>query len=716
MSRQLDLVEKIKAYDPYADEDALNRAYVFSMSAHREQKRASGDPYFSHPLEVANILSDLKLDDATIITALLHDTVEDTGTTLEEVRKLFGDEVATLVDGVTKLSRIQWASDKSKQAENFRKLLLAMSEDMRVLLIKLADRLHNMRTLRHIRSKDKRKRIALETMEIYAPLAERIGIHHFKEELLDLAFEELNGDIRESIMARLHFLRKESGGENAIQKILDELDDCLKEAGIHAETSGREKSPYSIWRKMRRYNISFEQLTDIMAFRIVVDTKEDCYKTLGAIHTSYSVIPGRFKDYISTPKPNNYQSIHTSVYGPNNQRVEIQIRTHEMHEIAENGLAAHWQYKQVISTDNQQYKWLRSLLDILENVNDPEEFMEHTKLEMFHDQVFCFTPAGDLIVLPQGATPIDFAYAIHSEVGNHCIGAKRNGLVIPLRTILKNGDQVEIMTSPSQTPSPTWERLVVTGKAQANIRKFVRSQQRDQYISLGKSILTKALKREELEASEKKLSEILEKFYVKTIGDLYALLGEGQRTASEVIRALFPHHLIRTESQKEFQENSLEFNKPKKQTDAISLKGLIPGMAIHYAGCCHPLPGDKIVGIVVTGRGVTIHTRDCETLEKFEDEPERWLDVAWDTNVPQNQNHIARVSMIIVNKSGAVANISTIISQQNSNIVNLKITSRSETFFEIIVDLEVKDADHLANVVGALRASSLVNSVERTKQ
>lgn len=713
MSRQIELVEKIKAYDPSANEAAINKAYEFAMHAHVDQKRASGDPYFSHPLQVANIVADLKLDDATIITALLHDTVEDTSATLDEVRKAFGEEVAILVDGVTKLSKIKWESDKSKQAENFRKLLLAMSEDMRVLLVKLADRLHNMRTLHHIKSKEKRKRIARETMEIYAPLAERIGIHHIKEELEDLAFEELNPEVRESIIARLHFLR-ESSGEDSIQSILDELNQILEDEGIQSDASGREKSPYSIWRKMRRYNISFEQLTDIMAFRIIVDTKEDCYRTLGVIHSNYSVIPDRFKDYISTPKPNNYQSIHTSVYGPANQRIEIQIRTQEMHEIAENGLAAHWQYKQVISTNNQQYRWLKGLLDILENATDPEEFLEHTKLEMFQDQVFCFTPAGDLIVLPQGATPIDFAYAIHSEVGNRCVGAKKNGRVIPLRTILKNGDQVEILTSPTQTPSPTWERFVVTGKAQANIRKFIRSQQRDQYISLGKSILQKAFKLENLSLSDKKLSQHLKAYEVESADDLYALVGEGRLTAREVLKGLYPNHKIEESA---YRETDLkEFTKSSKTERAVSLKGLIPGMAIHYAGCCHPLPGDKIVGIVVTGRGVTIHTNDCETLEKFDDEPERWLDVTWDSDAIKNQVYVARISVIILNKSGSLASLSTIISQQGANIINLKITNRSEAFFEITIDLEVRDADHLANVMGAMRASSLVNSVERTKQ
>lgn len=710
MSEHFDLINKVRKYDPTVDVDALERAYMFSKNAHSNQIRASGDPYFSHPLQVANILADMKLDDATIITALLHDTVEDTYATLDDIRQQFGTEIASLVDGVTKLSRIKWESDKSMQAENFRKLLLAMSEDMRVLLVKLADRLHNMRTLSHLTKMDKRKRIARETMEIYAPLAERIGVHHIKEELQDLAFAELNQEARDSLIARLHFLRENS--EQNIQDILKELSELFEHEGLKAKTIGREKRPYSIWEKMRRQNINFEQLTDIMAFRVIVDSLDDCYRTLGIIHSHYPVIPGRFKDYISTPKPNNYRSIHTAVYGPKNFRIEIQIRTKEMNEIAENGVAAHWQYKQHEVKDNSpQYQWLRGLLDILENTSNPEEFLEHTKLEMFQDQVFCFTPAGDLITLPQGSTPIDFAYAIHSEVGNHCVSAKRNGRVIPLRTILKNGDQVEIITSPNQTPSPTWERFVVTGKARANIRRFVRATQRVQYTELGKAILHKALKHAKISSKSVNYKEILDKFLIKDMDDLYAKIGEGLHTAHEVLSVIQPERESHTSSK------DLEFHeKGHVQSEtSVSLKGLIPGMAIHYAGCCHPLPGDRIVGIVITGRGVTIHTSDCETLEKFEDEPERWLDVAWDEKGATNDRHTGRLTVILLNKSGALAALSTIISQQGANILNLKITNRTESFFEILIDLEVRDYDHLSNVMAAMRASQLVNVVERTR-
>ncbi len=477
MIRQYELVEIVKSYDPNVNEDLINRAYVYAMKMHGSQTRASGDPYFSHPLEVAGILTEMKMDTASICTALLHDTVEDTLATLEEINRLFGEEICRLVDGVTKLSRIEFQSAQEKQAENFRKLILAMSEDIRVLLVKLADRLHNMRTLHHIAKVEKQKRIAQETIEIYAPLAERIGIHKIKEELEDISFGVLNPDARNSITARLNYLRAE-GGEAIVKRIINTLNGKITEAGLKAEISGREKTRYSIWKKMQRKNISFEQLSDIMAFRVVVADIQECYHALGVIHGLYPTVPGRFKDYISLPKPNGYRSLHTTVIGPENHRIEVQIRTQEMHEESELGVAAHWSYKQNSGkTDGQQYRWLRELMDIVEHAQKPEEFLENTKLELYQDQVFCFTPNGDLIALPRGATPVDFAYAVHSTLGDTTVGAKVNGRIVPLSTALLNGDQVEISRSKSQTPSPNWERFVVTGKAKACIRRFIRAQQ-----------------------------------------------------------------------------------------------------------------------------------------------------------------------------------------------------------------------------------------------
>jgi GTP diphosphokinase / guanosine-3',5'-bis(diphosphate) 3'-diphosphatase len=727
MIRQFELVERVKAYDPEADEEALNRAYVFSMKAHGLQKRASGDPYFSHPLEVAGVLTGMKLDTATIVTALLHDTVEDTLATIEEIEKQFGPEIATLVDGVTKLSKIELQSDHTKQAENFRKFLLAMSRDIRVLLVKLADRLHNMWTLKFLKDPDKRRSIARETMEIYAPLAERIGINDIKNELEDLAFAELHPEARTSIIARLEYLRDQGG--DAVKSIVEEIQGTLAESGIVAEVEGREKSPYSIWEKMQRKNISFEQLSDIIAFRVIVDKIGDCYAALGALHGKYPVVPGRFKDYISTPRPNGYQSLHTGVIGPLRQRIEVQIRTREMHDIAERGVAAHWQYKQGTDQhEGRQYRWLRELLDILENASGPEEFLEHTKLEMFQDQVFCFTPKGDLISLPRGATPVDFAYAVHSEIGNHCVGAKINGRIVPLKSTLQNGDQVEIVTSRAQTPSPTWEGFVATGKARAAIRRFVRTRQLEQYVQLGRAILEKAFQQEGYEYSDKALKSVLKKFKESDTDELIAKVGEGLVTARAVLTAVFPGtrdappvsapapgggaEVVPIEQARREKEK-----KPKKKGYAVPLKGLIPGMALHYANCCHPLPGDRIVGIVTTGKGVTIHTIDCRTLESFADMPERWLDVAWqdDEADAEMEARVGRIKLVLLNEPGALSSLSTVIAKNLGNILNLKITHRSTDFFEMFIDVEVRNVKHLSNIIAALRATPAINSVERAR-
>ncbi len=715
MIRQFELVEKVKAYDLNADEDALNGAYVFAIKAHGAQKRASGDPYFSHPLEVAGILTEYKLDATSIITALLHDVIEDTPVTLKKVKNQFGAEVARLVDGVSKLTRIELQSDHTKQAENFRKLVLAMSKDIRVLLVKLADRLHNMRTLHHIDDAVKRRRIALETAEIYAFLAERIGMQEMKSELEDLAFAELNTEARDSIVARLEFLRSEGG--DMVTRILSQLRSTLSAAKVPAAVTGREKRPYSVWRKMQRRNIGFEQLSDIMAFRVVVGSVANCYKALGVIHGAYPVVPERFKDYISTPKPNNYQSLHTSIFGPERLRIEVQIRTRAMDEIAERGVAIHWQYKQGTSkpaTEGRQYRWLRELLDILDQAAGAEEFLEHTKLEMFQDQVFCFTPRGDLINLPQGATPVDFAYAVHSEVGNTCVGAKINGRMMPLRTELRNGDQVEIIVSTAQTPSPTWEQFVITGKARSRIRRFIRGEERQQYLQLGKAILEKAFRKEDYEFSSKALSGVLKVFNVSSTDDLCAMVGAGHHTGREVIEAVFPGTRRKQGHDKVVPLSVARGRRKRKSKDeAIAIKGLISGMAVHFAGCCHPLPGDRIVGIVTTGKGVTIHTIDCEMLETYGDAPERWLDVSWQLDGEVPDIHVGRIQLTVINEPGCLGSLSMVIGKNEGNISNLKITNRSANFFDLMLDIEVRDVRHLTDIVAALRATPTVNSVER---
>ena len=718
MMRQYELVERVRSYDPTADEDALNRAYVFSMKVHGSQTRASGDPYFSHPVEVAGILTDYRLDTASIVTGLLHDTVEDTVATIDQIDTLFGDEVARLVDGVTKLSLLELQSPGSGHAENFRKLLLAISEDIRVLLVKLADRLHNMRTLHYIKVPEKRARIARETMEIYVPLAERIGIQEIKEELEDIAFRELYPDAAESIVSRLNFLQAQ--GDDIITRISDEINRTLVEADIEAWISGRTKRPVSIWRKMHRKKVDFEQLTDINAFRIVVASVEDCYRALGVIHTKYRMIPGEFDDYISMPKPNGYQSLHTALIGPEAHRIEVQIRTTQMHEIAELGVAAHWQYKQGAAlTEGKNYHWVRQLLDILENSNNPDEFLEHTKLEMFPDQVFCFTPKGEIINLPQGATAIDFAYAVHSEIGDRCIGTRINGKMAPLRTEIGNGDQVEILTSTDGTPSPTWENWVVTGKARARIRRYVRGERREEFIKLGHAMLDHAFREIGFTPQDDPPPQALAHFGAETSDELAAMIGSGGIRVSEVIQMLVPEEMMRDsalENSSPGQANVVEFPSRQRedgQPNAVAIRGLTPGMAVHYANCCHPLPGDKILGILTPGKGVTVHIRDCETLESFADTPERWMEIAWELGPEQPESLVGRINLIVSNERGALGTLTTVIAQNFGNIHNLKFTSRSADFFEMVVDIEVEDTKHLNDIIAALRAMREISSVSR---
>lgn len=714
---QLETLEKtIGEYQPDFDHGAVEEAYDYAKEMHDGQFRSSGEPYYTHPVEVAQILADMDMDVTTIVTAILHDTVEDTEATVEDLEKKFGKTVADLVNGVSKLTRIESQTVEGKQAENFRKLLLAMSEDIRVLLVKLADRLHNMRTMGGVKDPAKRRRISLETLEIYAPLAERVGVHRIKEELEDLCFEQINPEARESITNRLSYLRKE--GHDVVEGIIDELKTLLKDSGIEAQITGREKTRYSIWKKMQRKKVAFEQLSDIMAFRIKVDKPEDCYMALGIIHGKYSSVPGRFKDYISTPKPNGYRSIHTTIMGPKRQRIEVQIRTHQMNAEAELGVAAHWAYKggdQPTERDVTKYRWLRELLEILEQEQKPEDFWENTKMELFEDQVFVFTPKGDLIELPSAATPIDFAYAIHSDIGDRCVGAKINGRIAPLNSRLMNGDQVEVITAKTQNPSPTWERFVVTGKARSHIRKYVRNQQRDEFIILGKAMIQKVFRQEGYEFTEKAITGVLDQFRAEEVEDMYAKIGSGVVVARDVFKLIFPSH--QSEIAQRPSELMDQVSKAKRPEDAgpMPIKGLIPGMAMHFARCCHPLPGDRIVGIVTTGKGVTIHTIDCDTLETFADTPERWLDVSWGDQGDTAESQVGRLVMTFANETGALGTLTTVIGKNGGNITNLKITNRSLEFWDIMIDVFVNDTKHLNNIIAALRATPCIVSVERAR-
>ena len=713
MIRQYELVDLVSAYDERADGAMLDRAYVFSMKAHGRQKRHSGDPYFSHPVEVAAILAEMKLDSATIATGLLHDTIEDTLATTEQIGELFGDEVKRLVDGVTKLSLIELTSESSQQAENFRKFLMAMSEDIRVLLVKLADRLHNMRTLHFVPKAEKRLRIASETMEIYAPLAERIGMQSLKDELEDLAFREINPKGRESIVVQLDFQNQQNG--ELTGRISSQISDALKEADIPAQVTGRQKSPYSIWRKLQEKNISFEQLSDRVAFRISVEDVASCYAALGVVHSAWRVVPGRFKDYISTPKRNQYQSLHTTVFGPERQRIEIQIRTKEMDAVAEQGLAAHWSYKQGVGNEGSQYGWLRELLEILDNASGPDEFLEHTKLEMFRDQVFCFTPKGELVVLPVGATVIDFAYAVHSRVGDTCIGAKINGVPVAQRTVLSNGDQVEIQRSSGQVPSELWLTYATTGRARGAIRRHLRLENRGQNIAHGRKMLQSEAEARGAVPGDGELSGILEKFSLDSVDEFYARLGEGTIGLGEVMALIYPDIDLSDFTSEVAAADHSRSLEVRSRGQLLPLRGLSENSIAEKGECCHPLPGDRIVGISLEDDHVMVHSRDCRLLAIFGNAPERWLDLSWDADAGNGKFHIGRINTSLANVPGSLSGLASVLAQQQANICNLKIVGQSPSFFEMMVDVEVRDLRHLTEIIGALRASPAVSSVGRVQ-
>ena len=708
LMRQAELVERVKTYEPRADEALLNRAYVYAMRAHGKQFRASGDPYFAHPLEVAGILTELKLDVPTIVTALLHDTIEDTDATYDDIEEKFGKEIADLVDGVTKLSKLELFSERTKQAENFRKLMLAMSNDIRVLLVKLADRLHNMRTLQHLQSPEKRRRIAQETVDIYAPLAGRIGMQMLREELEDLAFGELDPDARNSIVTRLSRLDAQSG--ERIGRISDQLKRKLAERGIEAWIYGRAKRPYSIWRKLKDKQLNFESLSDIFGFRVIVKTEEDCYRALGVMHTTWRMIPERFKDFISNPKTNGYRSVHTTVIGPELQRVEVQIRTEQMHEIAERGVAAHWRYREHIAdrnaTADKAYEWLREMVELLEKGDSPEEFLEHSRLHMYQDQVFCFTPKGDLISLPRGATPIDFAYAVHTDLGHTTVGAKVNGMHVPLHTPLRNGDQVDIIRTKESNPSPLWEQFVVTGRARAEIRRFLRHARREEHANLGRKILEKVFADENVELTDKAIREVAKKLGVAKPDEVYAQVGRGALRSEDVLRAVYP------EIKRKAIRGAAQDGRERK---VISIRGLTEGISYRLGECCHPLPGDRIVGLMVPGEGAVIHTIDCEELERAQSSMADWLDVKWGTYAADEGAFVARVLVRVKNEPGSLATLATVIGNNGGNIFNLKVSNRTPLLFEFMVDIEVRDSAHLQNIIGALRVSAAVESVDRVR-
>ena len=695
MLRQYELVERVLAYDPDADEAMLNRAYVYTVQKHGTQKRASGDPYFSHPVEVAGLMTELKLDQETIVTALLHDTVEDTLATVDEVERLFGPEVARLVDGVTKLSKIETMSDKERAAENLRKFLLAMSEDLRVLLVKLADRLHNMRTLHYIKSEEKRRRIARETMDIYAPLAERVGMYEYMREMQLLAFEQLEPEAYATITGRLAAIKSEEGGQ--VGSIALSIKQALAEAGLKVEVSGREKHPFSIWRKMAERHVSFEQITDIMAFRVLTTSEEDCYTALGVLHRTWQMIPGRFKDYISTPKMNGYKSLHTSLIYNNAMRVEVQIKTHEMHRINEFGLAAHWAYKQGALPDGQ-VGWVRDLVEILEASSDADELLENTKMAIYQDRIFAFTPKGALYQLPKGATPIDFAFAVHTNLGGQAVGAKINGRHVPLRTSLNNGDVVEIIKSRSSEPQLSWLAFVVTGKARAAIRRAVRQKERAEIAEIGRKLYEEIADRLPSKIGKKALADAIKRLKYANEEELMHAIGSAKIDDRQVMEALMPGSA----------KNQPASETWPSQQRAIAVRGLTPGMAFKLADCCHPVPGDRIVGLRRMGQGVTVHAIDCLSLASGVDAD--WIDLSWDA---RTDGAVGRIRAELYNRPGTLAEMAGVFAKNHANVVNLEMTQRENPFHTYEVDLEVRDLAHLTRIVSALRASDAVAQADR---
>jgi GTP diphosphokinase / guanosine-3',5'-bis(diphosphate) 3'-diphosphatase len=722
MMRQYELVERVKRYNPSADEALLNRAYVYAMMAHGSQKRASGDLFFGHPLEVAAILTDLKLDDATIAAAVLHDTVEDTQATLEEINKSFGPQIGALVDGLTKIKRLDLVSKRAAQGENFRKLLLAIADDVRVLLVKLADRLHNMRTLQFM-PPDKRRRIAEETLDIYAPLAGRMGIQEMREELEGLAFQNLDPEAFEAISRHLREVTAKS--EKLVDEIEKDLTAKLKAQGIEAKVTGRQKRPYSIWRKMERKSVSFEQLSDIFGFRVIVGTIDEAYRALGVVHTTWPMVPGRYKDYISTPKQNDYRSIHTTVIGPGRQRVELQIRTAEMEEVAEYGIAAHALYKEGVNGDSRlanesrAYQWLRRTIDLLAEGDNPEEFLEHTKLELFHDQVFCFTPKGRLIALPRGATPIDFAYAVHTDVGNTAVGCKINGVMAPLLTELQNGDEVEIVRSEGQTPPAAWESLVVTGKARASIRRATRAAVRRQYTGLGHQILERAFERASRAFSDEKLKGALPRLARASMEDVLAAVGRGEMFSGDVVRAVYPDYKderrMSCDASAIARANDGGAKKDGGEPSAsgIPIRGLNADMPIRFAPEGGAVPGDRIVGILTPGEGVTIYPIQSASLAAFDNEPDRWIDVRWDFEAQDQQRFPARIKLQSINEPGSLAQITQVIADHDGNIDNVAMKRRTQDFTDVTIDLTVWDLKHLNAIIAELRAKRVVSRVDR---
>ncbi|MGZ3475735.1 MAG: RelA/SpoT family protein [Polyangiales bacterium] len=718
-----DLVSRVRHYHPNADVDLLEKAYLFSANAHRGQMRKSGDPYFIHPTSVAGVITELRLDVASICAGLLHDVAEDTEVSIPEIEKEFGREISTLVDGVTKLGNLTFQSKEDKQAENFRKMLIAMARDIRVLLIKLCDRLDNMRTMDAMKQ-EAQERISRETMEIYAPLANRLGISWMKSELEDLAFKYLEPDAYNSLAQKIAKTKKEQ--DAYIAEVVKAIELRLAEHGFAVDVAGRSKHYYSIYRKMKSQQCDYEQVYDVLAFRVLTESVADCYAALGVIHSKWTPVPGRFKDYIALPKPNMYQSLHTTVIGPGHERIEIQIRTHDMHRVAEQGIAAHWRYKEknqgpgggVAEDEAKKFTWLRQLMEFQKELKDPAEFIDSVKVDLFQDEVYVFTPKGEVRVFPRGATPIDFAYAVHTQVGDHCTGARVNGAIVPLRYKLRNGDSVEIITNANQHPSKDWIELAVTSRAKSKIRNYVRADERDRSKNLGEELLERELHKAgvsltKLLKNEPEIKRVVEELKLSSIEEVFIGLGYGKISPQQFIETLTP----RTESgskiavAKDVREGIVEKVVRKisgKDEGGIRLNG-IDDILVRYAKCCNPLPGDDILGFITRGRGVTVHRRGCP--KAFEADPDRRVEISWDSKAKINRP--VQLKVVTANRPGILATVGSTFHGMNVNITEANCRADPDGRAVNMFTFEIGDVNQLKGVMRALGKVQGVVSVER---
>jgi guanosine-3',5'-bis(diphosphate) 3'-pyrophosphohydrolase len=707
------LLKRIQLYNPDADLELIRRAYAFSARAHEGQTRRSGEPYLWHPLAVAGILTALRSDVTAVVAGLLHDTLEDTLATPEELERQFGADIGRLVDGVTKIGRIQFRNYEEKQAENFRKMLLSMADDIRVVLIKLADRLHNMRTLEHL-DETKRQQIAQETLEIYAPLANRLGIGWMKNELEDLCLKYLKPDVYMTLKARV--AKRDEERQRYIDEVVGIVAQALVEAGLKGEVQGRPKHLHGIYQKMERQSISFEEVYDLTALRVITDTKMNCYAILGLIHSLWRPVPGRFKDYIAIPKSNLYQSLHTTVVGPKGEHVEFQIRTEEMHRIAEHGIAAHWKYKehgQIDDKDGKIFSWLRQFVEWHQDLTDNRQFMDTVKLDLFHDVVYVFTPKGMVKEMPLGSTPVDFAYAIHTEIGDHCVGAKVNGKIVPLKHQLSSGDTVEILTSPTQVPHKDWLKFVRTSRARTKIKHWLKVEEHKRSVEIGRRLLEREFRRHDLAPAQMlksdRLVQVAKESGLDTTDELAAAVGYGRLSTTQVINRLIPTEVTEPTSAAEAPAKATPV---KGDERGVKVKGG-RDLLMQLSRCCNPVPGDRIMGYITRGRGLTIHSVGCPNLEALDYDRERLVEVEWDTSAPST--HAVKVSVLAVDKTGVLANVSSSISECDANISRAEITTREDRKAMLDFVIEVRDTEHLDRVLKAIERIEGVITARRIR-